>query len=135
MNKLLICTHGKFGEELVRSVEMIAGKLNNTIAISLLPTMSIDDYIEKIRDNLEEENNYLCLTDLFGGTPCNSLVSLSREYNLDIICGVNMPMVLESTSILSSKSMDEIKEQLLHVYDNSGFDVLKKIKEGINNGN
>ena len=55
MNKLLICTQWKIWRGTSWFVEMIAGKLNNTIAISLLPTMSIDDYIEKIRDNLERK--------------------------------------------------------------------------------
>lgn len=133
--KILVCTHGRFGEELIKSVEMIGGVLKNVTAVSLLPSMSMDDYEEAVVKELDEQEEYLCLTDLFGGTPCNTLLHLSQNYNMEIICGVNLPILLETSSANSFESMNELKKHLLKVYETNGFDVLERIREGIKNGN
>ncbi len=127
MLKVLVCTHGKMGEEMIRSVEMIGGKLKNTVAVSLLEEMSMDDYYEAVEKELSKEMNYLCLTDLFGGTPCNTLLNLSQNYKMEIICGVNLPVLLETSMADNFDSITELKNHLIEVYNTNGFDVLKKL--------
>ena len=130
--KVLVCTHGRFGEELIKSVEMIAGPLTNTVAVSLLPGMSVEEYHEKLRTELDKENETLCLVDIFGGTPSHSVLYMSQEYQLDIICGVNLPVLLESSTMTSYDSKEEFKEHLIDVYKTNGYDVLERMR---NNGN
>ena len=130
--KVLVCTHGRFGEELIKSVEMIAGPLTNTVAVSLLPGMSVEEYHEKLRTELDKENETLCLVDIFGGTPSHSVLYMSQEYPLDIICGVNLPVLLESSTMTSYDSKEEFKEHLIDVYKTNGYDVLERMR---NNGN
>ena len=125
--KVLVCTHGKMGEELIRSVEMIGGDLHNTVTVSLLENMSMDDYYDAVKEALDENVVNLCLTDLFGGTPCNTLCNLSQEYEMRIICGVNLPVLLETSTADNFGSVDELVEHLLEVYQACGFDVLKKL--------
>lgn len=126
--KILVCTHGRFGEELIRSAEMIGGKLRNITAVSLLEDMSMDDYYAAVKEGLDEQSVYLCLTDLFGGTPCNTLLNLSRDYNMEILCGVNLPMLLEASSSCGFTAVEDLKKHLMEVYAMNGFDVLEKMK-------
>lgn len=129
--KILVCTHGRFGEELIRSVEMIQGTVKNVAAVSLLPVMSMENYEEAVKKELDMKDEYLCLTDLFGGTPCNTLLNLSREYKLEILCGVNLPMLLEAVSSHHNGSLEDLKAHLIEIYVENGFDVLEKIRKGI----
>lgn len=125
---ILVCTHGKMCEELIKSVEMIGGELKNTVAVPLLSSMSMDDYYNAVLEKLDANKVNLCLTDLFGGTPCNTLLNLSREYKMEIICGVNLPVLLETSTADNYSSVEELKEHLVETYANSGFDVLKKME-------
>ncbi|WP_279138735.1 PTS sugar transporter subunit IIA [Faecalicoccus pleomorphus] len=125
--KILVCTHGHFGEELIKSVEMIGGQLKNTVAIPLLENMSMDDYYNAVKKELDENKVNFCLTDLFGGTPCNTLLNLSRDYNIEILCGVNLPVLLE-TSNCNFSSIEETKKHLMEIYQTNGFDVLEKMR-------
>ena len=130
---ILVCTHGRMCEELIKSVEMIGGELKNTVAVPLLSSMSMDDYYNAVSEKMDENKVNLCLTDLFGGTPCNTLLSLSREYKVEIICGVNLPVLLETTMAHSYSSVDELKEHLVETYENGGFDVLKRMENNYGN--
>lgn len=125
---IVVCTHGRMCEELIKSVEMIGGELKNTVAVPLLSSMSMDDYYNAVLEKMDENKMNLCLTDLFGGTPCNTLLSLSREYKMEIICGVNLPVLLETTAADSYGSIEELKQHLVETYENSGFDVLKRME-------
>ncbi len=131
--KILVCTHGRMGEELIRSVEMIGGQLKDTVAVSLLPGMSMDDYYEEVKKELDSNKVNLCLTDLFGGTPCNTLLNLSREFKMEVICGVNLPVLLETSTADNFSTVEELKAHLIEVYKTCGFDVLEKL--GGHNGN
>lgn len=101
MNKdlwIFVCTHGKLGEELIRSAEMIAGEVENVHSFSLLPGMSSEEYAEMLEAKMKEApGEVLCLIDLFGGTPCNVCASLSQKYNLHLLTGVNLGMYIELT--------------------------------------
>lgn len=93
---ILILNHGCFGEEMIRSAEMIVGKSENIRAVSLNPGVSIEEYYESVKKvitSLTGETIVLC--DLYGGTPCNVAMILSREYSLRVICGLNLPMLIE----------------------------------------
>lgn len=54
--KILVCTHGRFGEELIKSAQMIGGNaFKNIIAVSLLPSMSMDDYYAAVAKELDKD--------------------------------------------------------------------------------
>ncbi len=127
---LIIGTHGKFGEELVKSAEMIIGKMNNVYVFSLLPHMSMQDYlidIEKAMVNMPKET--LCLVDLFGGTPSNTFAALSKKYNNHVVSGVNLAMLLEV--YMNMSAMDS--EQLCTCAVSTGKDSCLNVIEKFNN--
>lgn len=93
---VLVLNHGKFGEELIRSAELIVGKTEYAQAVSLVQGMSIEEFYEEVKGIMKTKHGtYIILTDLFGGTPCNVAMMLLREFQAHVICGVNLPMLLE----------------------------------------
>ncbi|MCR0207176.1 PTS sugar transporter subunit IIA [[Clostridium] innocuum] len=92
----VILNHGRFGEELIKSAELIAGKTEHIRAVSLLSGMSIEEYYEEVRAYMATlKGEILVLADLYGGTPSNVGMMLQREFSLHVICGVNLPMLIE----------------------------------------
>ena len=108
---IVILNHGKFGEELIHSAELIVGQTTNVKAISLLQGTAIEEYYEIVKHALLElEGEAIVLTDMFGGTPSNIALMLQKERRIRILCGVNLPMLLE---LLVSREVVQPIGQLL----------------------
>ena len=96
---ILVITHGEFGIELIKSAEMIMGPQKNLCALALRPGESVDD-LRKDASRIVEENEKrgletILLVDLLGGSPSNVSLSLLSKYDLHILTGINMPMLIE----------------------------------------
>lgn len=128
-NQLIICTHGEFGKEMIRSAEMIVGKLEGVYSFSLKMGMQPMDFRQQVVDLIEAlpEDQFLCLVDLFGGTPCNMVTSINKE-NLEIVSGLNLAMLIETYS-LQTTSIQALKDIAIQTLLNSGVDVRAKFKE------
>lgn len=129
-NQLIICTHGEFGKEMIRSAEMIVGKLEGVYSFSLKMGMQPMDFRQQVVDLIETlpEDQFLCLVDLFGGTPCNMVTSINKE-NLEIVSGLNLAMLIETYSLLQTTSIQALKDIAIQTLLNSGVDVRAKFKE------
>lgn len=116
MVPILVCTHGHTGTEMIKSVEMICGEQDNCDAVAFSMGESLDtlraDLSEKI--NQYTDNQIICLTDLKGGTPFNTLVSLSEQYpKMIIIAGVNIPMLLQLMVYRDQLPIDELISDII----------------------
>lgn len=129
-NQLIICTHGEFGKEMIRSAEIIVGKLEGVYSFSLKMGMQPMDFRQQVVDLIEShpEDQFLCLVDLFGGTPCNMVTSINKE-NLEIVSGLNLAMLIETYSLLQTTSIQALKDIAIQTLLNSGVDVRAKFKE------
>lgn len=129
-NQLIICTHGEFGKEMIRSAEMIVGKLEGVYSFSLKMGMQPMDFRQQVVDLIEAlpEDQFLCLVDLFGGTPCNMVTSINKE-NLEVVSGLNLAMLIETYSLLQTTSIQALKDIAIQTLLNSGVDVRAKFKE------
>lgn len=93
---IIVATHGQFGEELVKSAEMIIGPMQNVYNLSLLPEKSFEDFYQEARAIFAEiEGPTIGLVDLFGGTPSNVLTALTKQYEHKVLSGVNLPLLIE----------------------------------------
>ena len=130
IHQLIICTHGEFGKEMIRSAEMIVGKLEGVYSFSLKMGMQPMDFRQQVVDLIEAhpEDQFLCLVDLFGGTPCNMVTSINKE-NLEIVSGLNLAMLIETYSLLQTTSIQALKDIAIQTLLNSGVDVRAKFKE------
>lgn len=131
MISLIIGTHGSFSKELIKSAELIYGKLENVSYITFIPGEGQIDLINKyntIIDNLDQNSEVLFLVDLFGGSPFNTASILAMENeNMDVVTGVNLPMLLEVYSNIHSASLVELVE----IAESSGKKSICSLKKSI----
>lgn len=95
---IVILTHGMFGEELLRSAEMIIGRQDKVEVISINSGELMDDVSLKMEEILSKYKNESCLvyTDMFGGSPSNiSMAYLSKD-SVEVVSGVNLPMLIKA---------------------------------------
>jgi len=104
---------------------MIGGKLPNVKTFSLMPNISPEEYKTTIENELNNTKKFLFLIDLFGGTPFNVVAMLRKKYDITIVTGVNLNMLLEVC--INLKNMDI--EQLANLAYNSLKESGKMISE------
>jgi len=113
MVAIVVGTHGNFSRELIRTCEMILGKIKNIGAVTLEPGESADDLVEKYKStikSLDAKGGVVFITDLFGGSPYNAACKIAMEKdNIGVVAGVNLSMALEVFS-LQNLTVEEIVE-------------------------
>jgi PTS system mannose-specific IIA component len=93
----LVVSHGHLAQELVASAEMIAGEISYIQAVSIGWHDDVNDArreIEKHLGEVDKGKGVLILTDMFGGTPSNIAYSFHEPGKVDIVTGVNLPMII-----------------------------------------
>lgn len=93
----LILTHGGLARELLSAAQVISGRLNGFEALSLDWNDTFDEARSKVRaaiERLDEGQGVLILTDMYGGTPSNVAVTFLEVGKVEVLTGVNLPMVL-----------------------------------------
>ena len=130
--QVILASHGEFSKGLRDSLKMILGETaENVRAYSLYPGEVASDFREELEKeiNAEKDTEFVILTDVFGGSVCNALMTLTICENVKLFAGMNFNMaaeVLTQSIPLSEKAVEEIldtaKEGVLHV-------VLKKEEE------
>src|ERR1700730_16235106 len=109
---LLLVPHGRLAEELRAAALTIQPGLDRIVAVSLQWSETGEDAREKIRDGLQkvdEGDGAIILTDMFGGTPTNLTLPFLRKDRVEIVTGVNLPMVLKCAALQASgKSLTEV---------------------------
>lgn len=100
---VLIATHGQLCQELIATAEMILGSQTHLEALPLLPGADPADYKEAMSAFIRKHTgNAVILVDLVGGTPYNTAIKLSREFEVIAIAGVNLPMLIQALELRSS---------------------------------
>lgn len=131
MIAVIIGTHGIFSEEILKSAEMIFGVQENVGSVTFQPGEGIDALVEKYNSLIEKMNStdgVLFMVDLFGGSPFNaaSIIAMKHE-NMEIVTGVNLPMILE---VLGSRDFSSVSE-LLSIAENSGKEAIRTLSKNI----
>jgi len=94
---VVLVTHGTFGESLLAAAETVMGKQDNCLAIGVDVNKGVDETMEAIRSaiqSVETGKGVVALTDLFGGSPTTMSLSLMKSEKLEVITGVNLPMLV-----------------------------------------
>ena len=115
----LVVTHGQLGQELVAAAEMIVGEISHIRAISIGWHDDVNEAqmdIERRIAELDGGKGVLLLTDMFGGTPSNIAFALYEPGKIDIVTGVNLPMIIK---IVSQKESDTL-ESLARIVRDQG---------------
>ena len=95
---VVVVTHGQLATELVNAAEMIVGDLPQFTAVSIGWHDDVNDAREEIAQAIERvrgEDGVLLLTDMFGGTPSNLGMTFLETDRIEVITGVNLPMLIK----------------------------------------
>ena len=107
----VIVSHGKLGEELLNALTIILGEAPNIEAISIGWYDDVEDSKKKINQSLKRVNQKsgaVIFTDMFGGTPSNLSFSFLKENHVEIITGVNLPMLIKFVSLQRSNNLKDV---------------------------
>ena len=113
MVSILIITHGGFGKEIIKSMEMIMGKQDDVYFLGLYPEEDPAVFSEKVREKIIELNKngeVLVMVDVFGGTPSNASASNMKDLKFECVTGVSLPMLIEVALNRSRSTLDELVE-------------------------
>jgi mannose PTS system EIIA component len=111
----VIITHRHLGAELLRTAEEIVGKLPAVEIVSIQASEKIDKARGKIESAVKAVENgsgVLIFTDMFGGTPSNLALSFLKKDCLEVITGINLPMLIKLCSIRHEGPLREVAEHL-----------------------
>ena len=114
----LIVTHGRLAIELLNAAEMIVGEVHHITAVSLGWHDDVDmttGMIEKALERVKYPDGVLILTDMFGGTPTNISSTFLDQDKVEVVTGVNLPMVIKLAQIGEGQTLaaaaNIVKEQ------------------------
>ena len=110
---LVLVTHGRLAEEFVAALEHVVGPQQRTAAISIGPDDNMeqrrDDVLARIND-VDGGDGVILLTDMFGGTPSNLAISFLEQTNVEVVAGVNLPMLIKLASVRETATLAEAAE-------------------------
>ena len=112
---VVVVTHGQLAIELVNAAEMIVGELPQFTAVSIGWHDEVNDARDEIAQAIERvrsDSGVLLLTDMFGGTPSNLGMTFLETNRLEVITGVNLPMLIKLASLRSSLDLLSVAHEM-----------------------
>jgi PTS system mannose-specific IIA component len=111
----VIVTHGHLAGELLAAAEMIIGPISYVTAVSIGWHDDVDaarDEVQRAITRVSQGAGVLLLTDMFGGTPTNIASMFLEEGKVEVVTGVNLPMVIKVASQSGQESLSEIAHRV-----------------------
>ena len=102
---LVLVTHGSLAVEFIRAMEHVVGPQENTATVCIGPDDDMEHRradIQKAVSRVETGEGVIILTDMFGGTPSNLAISVMETKSIEVIAGVNLPILVKLASIRST---------------------------------
>jgi len=107
---LVIVTHGGLAQEFLAALEHVHGPQEQVVAISIGPNDDMEtrrvEIVEAV-GNVDTGEGAILLTDMFGGTPSNLAISVMEQAKVEVIAGVNLPMLIKLASIRGESKLEE----------------------------
>ncbi len=111
---LVIVTHGQLAVELRRAAEHVVGPQEHIETVCIGP----DDDMERRRDDIraavtraDQDKGVILLTDMFGGTPSNLAISMLKDGSVEVLAGVNLPMLIKLAEARKTANLMEAAEK------------------------
>ena len=112
---VVVVTHGQLANELVNAAEMIVGDLPQFAAVSIGWHDEVNDAradIEAAIARVQGDGGVLILTDMFGGTPSNLGLTFLEANRVEVITGVNLPMLIKLASLRGSQDLQSAAREM-----------------------
>jgi PTS system mannose-specific IIA component len=111
----VIITHGHLANELLAAAEMIVGPVSHITSVSIGWHDDVDaarDEVERAIARVSEGRGVLLLTDMFGGTPTNIASMFLAEGEVEVVTGVNLPMVIKLASQADEEALGDVARRV-----------------------
>jgi PTS system mannose-specific IIA component len=134
---VVVVTHGQLATELVNAAEMIVGDLPQFTAVSIGWHDDVNDAREDIAQAINRvrgDGGVLLLTDMFGGTPSNLGITFVETDRVEVITGVNLPMLIKLAGLRTSSNLLAVAREMREVGRNAiwvASDLLRGEKTGV----
>jgi PTS system mannose-specific IIA component len=128
---MLIVSHCNLGKELLNAAEFIVGKVDGADTMAITETTGTEKLIKAIEEKvnaLDTGDGVIILTDMFGGTPSNLSLSFLKEGKLEVLTGVNLPMIISIIQNRSNQKLNGLAEKALEAA-RSGISLASKLLE------
>jgi PTS system mannose-specific IIA component len=111
---VVIATHGKLAEELIRTAEAVVGEIEQIVPVSIVATApDVRGDLKAAIQKVDQGQGVLLLTDIFGGSPTNLCLSFLTERQVEVVTGVNLPMLLQLPSARLKGNIVEVAQKLV----------------------
>jgi PTS system mannose-specific IIA component len=108
---VVVVAHYRLGEEFLQALRLIVPEAQGFAAVSVEPKQSVDEMraaISEAIDRVERGAGVLILTDMFGGTPSNIALSFLGEKRVEVVTGVNLPMLIKLATLRKEQPLEEL---------------------------
>ena len=113
---IVIVTHSQLGDALIDAAEFILGDRPDTmVSVSIDLKENVDKLRKKIAEGIkkvDKKKGVLILTDMFGGTPSNLSYSFLEEGRVEVISGVNLPILIKAVDIQADMELSDLAQHL-----------------------
>jgi PTS system mannose-specific IIA component len=112
---VVLVTHPNLGDEFIRSAELICGKLPSLATVSIDTRKGVEELRREIAEaikNVEGGEGVLILTDMFGGTPSNMSLAFLKEGQVEVLTGLNLPMLIKISNCREGRTLKELAKMV-----------------------
>ena len=105
---MVLVTHGRLAAEFIAALEHVVGPQTNIAAICIGPEDDMEQRRQDILDSItkvEAGRGVVILTDMFGGTPSNLAISVMEKARIEVIAGINLPMLIKLASLRQNETL------------------------------
>lgn len=110
---LVLVTHGNLAIEFISAMQHVVGKQDHIEGVCIGPEddmeMRRSEILEKV-SKVDSGSGVVVLTDMFGGTPSNLAISIMSRANVEILAGMNLPMLIKIASLRKEKNLKDTVE-------------------------
>ena len=107
---LVLISHGNLAHEMKAAMEHVVGEQEAVETVAICPQDDMEkrrsEIIEKI-DAVDKGQGVVVLTDMFGGTPSNLAISIMEKKNIEVLAGMNLPMLIKLAQVRATASVNE----------------------------
>ncbi|MFH1158421.1 MAG: PTS sugar transporter subunit IIA [Pseudomonadota bacterium] len=107
---LVLVTHGNLAKEFISVMEHIVGPQKQVVAVCMMPEDDMEqkrqEIIKRVK-GVDSGKGVLILTDMFGGTPSNLAISFTQDKKIEVLAGVNLPMLIRLASVRDTEDLQQ----------------------------
>lgn len=107
---LILVSHRQLAQEMKAVMEHVVGIQENVETVSIFPTDDMEQRRLEIQEKIakvDSGDGVIVLTDMFGGTPSNLAISMMTQENVEVLAGMNLPMLIKLAQVRSNQKLKE----------------------------